>query len=189
MTKRQEITGKKLTYCSIFILPMCNLNYKRLPNNFINAYLKDKDVIVLIFDKHNKDISDFSYFIDALKTNEYYITFMEDDYEYSFFLKIDKGNLQTLNLFLEGKYSKFSEEYKKYLCKLYGKKTIQDSYKVMEYNILYPQDFKRKQIAERLGIEDWKMITEVFDKPDLDRETYKSIEELIQLQKKAKLHN
>lgn len=173
----------------MFILPMCNLNYKTLPNNFINSYLYNTDEIVLIFDKHNKNIIDFKYFIESLKTNEYYITFIEDDNEYSFFLKISSGNLKTLNLFLEGKYSQFNEDYKKYLCMLYGKKTVEDTYHVTEYNILYPQDFKKKQIAERLGIKDWKIINEVFDKPDLDRETYKSLEELIQLQETNQIHS
>lgn len=187
MTKRQEIIGKSLTCCSVFILPMCNINYKTLPKNFINSYLHNDDEVVVVFNKHH-EIYNFHEFIELLKTNEFYVTFIEDNDEYIFFFKLNDDK-NIISKFKEGKYSEFDNGYKKYLSGLYGEKTIPDSYHVTEYNVLYPQDFKKKQIAKRLGIDDYTIIKEVFDKPDLDKEIYKSLEELIQLQETNQIHS
>lgn len=157
---------------------MCNVNYKSFPDNFINAYINDSNEVIAVFHiPENHEV--FRQFIDMLESNNNYIRYQEDIDEIELHFSIPEFYKADFELFLDGKYSKFSEEYKQHLIKYYGRKSWRDNYKVNPINVLYPEEFKRQQIANRLGvkIED---IDEVYDRPNLTNETYKSIEQLIQ---------
>ena len=88
-----------------------------------------------------------------------------------------------MDVFKVGRYSEFTQEYKKKISSYHGIKSNEKDYTAYTHDVLYPLDFKRRQIAERLfeskdinqGI---KLITEVLDRPDLDKEIYKTIQQL-----------
>lgn len=183
MNRRKEIEGTVLNFSAVFVLPMVNIHNKHLPNNLINSYINDDYQIVLIFDRNIEDIS-FNDFLEYTKSTKYYAGYQEDIDEVIIYLNIEDHNKANYDLFKEGKYSQFSEEYKKVICQFHGKKTIQENYTVTPYNVIYPQEFKKKQIAERLydpkDIKDViKVISEVLDKPDLSKEQYKPLEQLL----------
>lgn len=176
MKKEPEIQN----FCTTFVLPMCSINHKFLPNTFINSYIKEDFEAVIVFSKLEPLGIEVLNFIDAIKlTNPSYITMHEYNDKLIIFLAIPEEFKEDFKLYLQGSYSKFSEKYKKVLVDYYGKKTVKENYTVTEYNTIYPETFKRKQIAQRLGVEP-DTIVEVLDKPDLDNELYK---ELTQLEK------
>ena len=179
MTKRQDLIGKKLNLCSIFVLPMVNINYKTLPDNFVNSYITENADIVIVFDKFANSDNSFQDFLEFTKKNVYYKEYSANDDEIMIIFTIADKHLPNFELFKLGSYSKFSEDYKAKICSFYGKQTIKENYTVTEYNTIYPQEFKRKQIAEVLGV-DIKLIEEVLDRPNMDKEIYQSIEQLIE---------
>lgn len=189
MNRRIEIEGTKKNLSRAFILPMVGINYKQLPSNFINCYVRienDVQYCILIFDKLIDYDEIFYHFMNNVNNNNKHLLETNDyEEEVVFIFRIPELLKDDFNLFMQGKYSKFSEEYKKIICNFFGKKSIQDHHTVTEYNTIYPEDFKRKQIAKYLSYEpldsiiDWKIINEVLHRPDLDKEVYKTIDVLV----------
>ena len=187
MNRRKQIESRKnKNYCCAFILPMCNINYRILPQNFINGYINDNYVISLVFDKtEDYDINFYNFSKSVAEHNPHFINSVEEEDEVVINLQIPEKHYENYNLFLEGSYSKFDNNFKKVLVNYFGNKSIQDSYKASVYNAIHPQEFKIKQIAERLyepkdikqGI---KNIKEVLERPNLEREYFKSIQQLIE---------
>lgn len=177
MNRRIEIEGTKKNLNRAFILPMCGINYKILPINFINSYITLDYQVVLVFDKSEGYNTEFQMFLNHVQENiRSYVSFEDNIDEVDIIFQVPEIFRKEFDLFIDGRYSKFSEYYKRIICNFFGRKTIKDDSKVTEYNIIYPEDFKRKQIADSLSIErsevDWKSIIEVIDKPDLNREIY-----------------
>lgn len=187
MNRRREIENKKKNYCCSFILPMVGVNYKNLPTNFINAYITSDYGINMVFDKTEDYDVIFYHYVDNLKTKNVYLNnHLEEEDEVILKFNIPKLYHEEFELFKIGKYSQFDNNYKKLLVSYFGQKSMKDSHLVYEYNVIYPQDFKRQQIAERLYDsrdlkEGLKFITEVLDTPDLNKEIFKTIDELLQL--------
>lgn len=178
MSKRIELEGyKKPNLCCTFVLPMCEVNYRSLPSNFINAYLSDNQIFI-IFEKI-EDNRPFNIFVDYIQSNKNFCGIVEEEDEFIMMFNIPERNKKNYNLFLSGKYSKFTSEFKALLCSYYGTQSEKDTYKVTEYNTINPEKFKRKQIADRLDV-DVSLIEEVMDKPDWDKEQYKSIRQIIE---------
>lgn len=187
MNRRIEIEGSKKNLSRAFILPMVGINYKNLPSNFINCYIKvdnENYYCMLVFDKTRDYDEIFYHFMNNIHTNNKHLLKYDDlEEEVIFIFKIPEILKEDFKFFMDGKYSKFSEEYKKVLCNFFGRKSKQEDYTVTEYNAIYPEDFKRKQIASYLSYEnseiDWKLIKEVLHRPDLEREIFKSIDVLL----------
>lgn len=187
MNRRIEIEGSKKNLSRIFILPMVGINYKQLPSNFLNSYFKinnENYYSILIFDKTVDYDEIFYHFMNNVKTNNRHLEqcdILED--EVVFIFKIPEIFKNEVTLFMDGAYSKFSEDYKQVICNFFGRKSIQDHHTVTEYNTIYPEDFKRKQIAKNLSSVvsevDWRVIKEVLHRPDLDKEVYKPIDVLL----------
>lgn len=191
MNRRIKIEGLKPTKCSKFILPMCNIQSTKLPHNFINAYINDEKSIVLIFEKlDNSDSGPFNKFLQTIVENEYYVKYEEDIDEIVLYFNIPDHYINDFELFKIGAYSKFSEMYKEILILHYGRISIKENHTVSMYNTIYPQEFKRKQIADRLGV-DIKLVEEVLDKPDLKQEEYIPIYKLqpIQIEEQLQYDN
>lgn len=184
MNRRIEIEGNKKNLSRAFILPMVGINYKTLPNNFINSYITTNDEIIIVFDKTYEYNEIFYRFFEHCKSNiKNYKNYEEESDEIALMFDIPQVFKEEFEIFLLGKYSKFSEDYKRIICNFFGSKSIKDLRTVTEYNVIYPEDFKRKQIANWLSVDksivDWKSIVEVIDKPDLSREMYKPINILL----------
>lgn len=186
MNKRRELEQKKTNYCARFILPMVGVNHNNLPSNFINAYISLDKEAFLIFDKTvDYDIVFYHYLEHVKVKNLNLIECIEQEQEVVLKFAIPEQHSNNYHLFLEGKYSQFDEEYKQVICRYFGKGSIKEGHTVTEYNAIYPQTFKKRQLAEHLydrkDVEDGlKLIHEVLARPDLDREIYKPIEQLIQ---------
>lgn len=165
---------------------MVGVNHKNLPSNFINAYISLDKEAFLIFDKTvDYDVVFYHYLEHVKIKNPNLVECLDLEEEVVLKFAIPEQYSNCYYLFLEGKYSQFDEEYKQLLCRYFGKESIREGHKVTEYNTIYPQAYKRRQIAEYLydkkdveaGL---KLIQEVLERPNLDRELYKPIEQLIQ---------
>lgn len=184
MNKRRKLEHKKTNFCATFILPMVGVNHKNLPNNFINAYIDLDYKVYIVFDKTEDYNIDFHNYNEHLKsTNKHIIDYLDLEDEIVVSFKIPDKYNTNFNLFIQGKYSNFDESYKTVITNYFGRKIIKDNYTVTEYNVIYPQEYKRLQIAERLYDknsikEGLKLIKEVLDPPNLDKEIYKTIEQL-----------
>jgi len=185
MSSRKEIIGIKATKCHTFILPMLGIDPRTLPSNYINTYIYDTDCLILIFD-YIKDDVEFTEFLLRLDDNPSYTKYEDNNLEILLYFNVFNEFKDDYNKFLNGKYSKFSMKYKDILCKIYGRTSIKDSYKVTVYNAIYPQQFKREQIAERLCVKDI-IVDEVLDVLDFETENYVPIYELINNQNKQTL--
>lgn len=179
VSRRREKESKKLNFCIRFILPMVGINYKTLPDELINCYIDEEYHTYLVFEKNEnfEKLLD-NYFNHIKNTNNFLVLYEEDTDEVTFKFKIPSQFEKDFDLFIDGSYSKLSDILKDRLCLYFGKKTIQANHEVSIYNAIYPQDFKRKQIAYRVG-EDVKYIIEVLDKPNLQEELYKPLTALI----------
>jgi len=181
VTNRRKVKSKNKTKTHFFVLPMCGINPKLLPHNYINSYIYDTNnkTIVLCFDIVNIDDLNFNKFLEVIDNNECYTCREEDAYEILLHFKIPEKHYDDFNNFLKGKYNNLNENYKNTLLSIYGRASNTQTYEVNMVNALYPQAFKRKQIAERLAVDINIIPEDVLDVPDLDVELYTSIFNMI----------
>lgn len=177
MSKRIEILGKKATKTHTFVLPMCDVSSRLLSDNFINSYISN-DCLVLVFESIQGDNPSYAKFLNYISFNNNFLSSEKEGDEEIFFFRIPPHYQNNFQLFKEGKYSKFSEGFKELLIKHYGRVSIQNNHTVTVYNTIYPQEFKRKQIAEHYNVELNYVPEEVLDIPNLEFETYKSIKQI-----------
>lgn len=156
---------------------MLGINHRSLPPNFFNAYITKDNKIVLVFEKSDNNVK-FNKFLEFSNDNNDYIKYEEDIDEILMYFDIPVEFSNDYQLFLQGSYSKFSEMYKNVLCMIHGKNSFKETHLVSVYNTIYPQEFKRKQLAEHLGV-DHTMINEVFDRPELEEEQFVPLLELL----------
>jgi len=158
------------------MLPLIDVNYRNLPVNFLNSYIYGSTEIALVFNKveNNK----FDKFLQYLKLNKNFVEYREDLDEIVLIFQIPECYHNDFELFKQGKYSQFSKDCKDIIVTFHGTYTEKNTSKVTAYNTVYPQEFKRKQIANDLMVE-LDLIQEVFDKPDLKEETFIELSELL----------
>lgn len=188
MSKRINIEGKRYTKTTTFVVPMCNLCYHTFPDNFINSYIlfennKPNYQIVLVFNSADKSEFFNRFYLERIITNKNYITTQEHDDEIVVYFNIPKENHDNFDLFIKGKYSKFSNNYKKVIESFYGGLYNKDSYYVYEMDVIHPSEWKRLQIAKRFyndkeAKEKLNFITEVLDIPDLEKEKFRLLQDL-----------
>lgn len=174
----------KHTLTSTFLLPTVGVNLKGFGRSFINAYIStEKFISVYVVCNNNDNDTGLLSAIVKARINDNFIEteVIEDEIIIKF--KIPQEYYEIYKLFLTGKYSKFPDQYKKVLVGIYGIEVIQHDHTVLEYDILFPRDYKRKQIARRLSNinseVDYKLIDEVIDAPDLEYETFKELKDII----------
>lgn len=158
---------------------MVGINYKTIPDELINCYIDMDYHVLLVFEKNENFESLFTnYFSHIKNTNNFLALYEEDIDEVLFKFRIPSSFESDYNLFVQGYYSKLSNNLKDRLCLYFGKKTIQTNHEATVYNAIYPQVFKRKQIADRLGVK-IEMIQEVLDIPNLTEEIYQPLTTLL----------
>lgn len=181
MNRREELIGSKTTKNYIFILPLLDINYRSLPINFLNSYIYGSTEIALVFNKIKNN--QFDKYLQYIKLNKNFVEYREDLDEIILIFQIPERYHNDFELFKQGKYSKFSKDCKDIIVTFHGIHTEKNSHKVTAYNTVYPQEFKRKQIADELMVEK-DLIQEVFDKPDLEEENFIELSELLSRNKK-----
>lgn len=184
MNRRKSIENSKKNLSRIFVLPMVGINYKQLPSNFINSYILNDYKCALVFNKlEDYDEIYYHFMRRIMDTNTNFLEYMDLEDETVFILTIQNKYKADFDLFVKGAYSEFSEPYKKVISGFFGKQSIPKGHLVTEYNVIYPEDFKRKQIAEHLSYKNSKvdenLIKEVLDKPDLTNELFIHIDVLV----------
>lgn len=138
--------------------------------------------IILIFDNIDYEplkedvyrISNISEFIDS--------EYDDEDREVVLFFDVPVKFRNDFELFVKGSYSKFSEEFKKVLIKEYGdgrKNEIKNNGlpRLSVYDTIYPLKSIKEIMAQQLEIK-VELIEEVLDKPNLEKEEFKYIDEL-----------
>lgn len=189
MNKRRKLEGNITNICTGFVLPMVGINYNQLPNNFVNSYVTHDYRIVLVFDKTSSYDVKFYTFMERTKQNsKWLLDITDEDDEIVVIFRIPEVWKDDFDKYTKGKYSEFSRIYKEMLVRFFGDKRKKTDYTVTEFDIIYPDDAKRKQVAEWLGV-DISMIGEVFQAPDMDMEIYKPIDTLTSDIKQDKQEN
>lgn len=169
----------KLTKSTHFIFPMLNVPYRKFPG-FINCYIKKSSNNLMNINTiqvlckglwsgdGNKYISDLNLnhnfklliHIKKIKNSYTLLTFM-----------VPNKYLADYYKFLQGKYSEFSEEYKKQISKYFPKFVEENGKRRLHNNfaILYPKEEHRKNLEHRLGayLNDK---AEIYSAPDLKEE-------------------
>ncbi len=199
-TRRKIIKDNKLyngksTKATHFLLPFYGMGKSYYTDYLISVNIKDdphEPRVVFVFD--NFDEEELLMHLYKLHNHHCFDESWNDDEdkEVCLSMKIPKEFLNDYRLFLDGKYSQFSEKYKELLIKLYGRgvhPTFQvdekghkigfseTGHKVSVYEAISPTHEKRLAIGRRLGLELPKD-AEVFDRVNLEEESYLSIKEL-----------
>lgn len=164
---------------------MCGINYKNIPSNFVNCYITEDYHCYLVFDKTEDYDEIFYHFMQStIRNNNKLVSYDDLEDEVVFIFKIPEIFKDEFDIFIRGAYSEFSEAYKKILVSFYGQISIKDSYEASVFNTIYPENFKRKQIAEHLSYKDsqidWRIVKEVLHKPDLEKEIFISLNTLLE---------
>lgn len=188
MNRRIEILGTKPTRCHTFVLPMCDIHYAKLPYNYINCYLLDDYMVVMVFEKIDSNDYIFEKFIEKINDNDSYVKYEENLEEILIYLRVPGHNKPNFDKFIKGNYSKFDDELKELLCRYYGRESIKSTHSATVFNTIYPQKFKRKQIADRLNV-NVDLIYEVLDVIDIETEKYVSLFDLEKNQLKNNIIN
>jgi hypothetical protein len=164
---------------------MVGLSIFDFDDKLINVHVKhaESPSLVIICKNHLND-DNLAIIINKLVAHREYVNTWtdDDDREICIEMKIPQRLVKNYHKFIDGKYSKFDEKYKDKLISIYNREVIVDNRKLTVYSVLYPQEFKRKQIAEWLGV-DWKLIDEVKDIPTFNYEIYRTIDQLKLLDK------
>lgn len=175
----------KFTDSSIYLLPMVGLSIFDFDDKLINVHVKhgESPSLVIICKNHLND-DNLAIVINKLVAHKEYVNTWtdDDDKEICIEIKVPQRLVKNYHKFIDGKYSKFDERYKDKLISIYNREVIVDNRKLTVYSVLYPQEFKRKQIAEWLGV-DWKLIDEVKDIPTFNYEIYRNVDQLKLLDK------
>lgn len=188
MNRRRQLENhSKKNLSRAFVLPMCGINYKILPDNFINCYI-DTNLykVFIVFDKLEDYDEDCLKFIKNVKeNNKTYSSYQEDLDEIVLEFDIPDKYHDDFYLFVEGKYSKFSLDYKSVLMKYFGTRGIAKGHKVNEFDTIYPKTYKKLELAKVLYdkkdiTEGVKNIVEVLEAPDIEKETFKTLTELLE---------
>ncbi len=144
--------------------------------------------IVVVFD--NVDYIPLKEDVHRLSMSPCYVDmeYGDEEKELIMFFDVPKEFKKDFELYVQGHYSQFSEQYKSLLVKSYGsarEKGISPKTELPNVNIydaIYPTDDLKKLMAKQLStpnyIIDWKNINEVLDPPNIEYEEFKLIEEL-----------
>lgn len=153
----------------LFLLPLLQLKSN---SGIINAYIgnisEDSGDLVnhniyLICETSNYYVEGSKYFQHKVK--------LEDDSTILYTLRFPEEFSREYQYFLEGKYSKFSEEAKQILCKNACKNTRNKPTDTNMYGVLYKTEEKRKQLEEVLSVKIDKD-AELASIIDVNREIY-----------------
>ena len=186
MSLRKKLQKKRnweITKTTHFLLPIIGYPKEYYTKYFINSYIiPDKQFkLAIVFE----NVEDEALEVQLYRLNNYFNfreTYLDDDdKERVVIVDLDDIWKDDYNKFLEGSYSKFSKKLKDTLVKIHGRvvATGTNDYglpRVSMYDVIYPSKEKLENLEKVLVTTLEKR--EVYDSPDLDREIYRTIEEL-----------
>ncbi len=178
--RRKVIQRKKLKSNKTrqFLVPLLGYPLSYYTDHFIEAYVvpDDDPRLVCIFENINNE--DLEIHLIRLENHHCFVRKYKDDKnkELVYIFDIDGIFIKDFNRFLDGKYSELSGRMRAILEREYGKTTILDSHLATMFDTLYPTPRKIKQLADHLGVEESEIV-EVLDKPNIDNEIYRNIED------------
>lgn len=165
---------------AVYILPMLGdkfnsfyVDNKMNPkSNFMNCFIDDlhntniqNNILLLYKFSGTKEYSNFE---NVLMNNSYYKNMYEPDkYHTMYVFNIPEKFAVNYDLFIQGKYSHFTDEYKKHIQSFHDLK--KDS-NIM--NILYKREEAFKYAEEKFGIRHIPRHQEATSIPDLEVECY-----------------
>lgn len=148
-----------------FIVPMIGINSGYF--NLVNCYLGDNTNRPEL--NFRRIFLNIKYKDEKLLGIEYYQSFYRlEDNTYMYIFHIPEQFKEDYDLFCAGKYSKFSEDYKKQIIRLINMKPVINS---SVYKILHKTSDQRKKIEDMIG-QPLKDDEEVCSRPNLDAEIY-----------------
>lgn len=196
-TRRKIIKDNNLRIkkSKIFITPMLRQNFMHEGKNnsyHIDTSLYGTNQFMLTFD--NVDHEPLKMDIYKLQNHTEFcdIGYGDNNKEINILMNIPKEFQSDYEKFLDGKYSKFGMVYKALLVKKYGDERHEGFNErnhlpnLSVFDVIYPNENSRERLAESLSIGNSKIIfdnkdIEIIDSPDLELETFKTIEELINI--------
>lgn len=184
MSTRRALQKSGYKNKSKYFLPLM-LNLKMYDKKHlidVNFIQRGFPQVVLIFD--NSDSQLLKEDIHRISMSPYFVTaeYGDDDKEVAVFFDVPNDQRDNFELFVKGKYSKFSKKFKEKVVKEYGmyrEEGVNDKGlpKVSPYDVVSPSDELLAKFQEYLDID--MEIEEVLDAPSLKEEEFKEIEELI----------
>jgi len=171
--KKSNFDYTKLTKARLFVRAMLGYPLDFYGEDFYNCYVgKSDNVMYLTFKKPLKDIQSFNKVLETLTTDEYYSGQKSITDWYIIKMNIPQQYVNDYYKFLDGKYSKMSEDYKENLLNMLLK---YDRTKIVYKKIkecLYPTKEARKKLEEELGAS-LDVDAEVMSIPNLEIEIYR----------------
>lgn len=169
-----EFDVNKITKSSFYVRSMLGYSFQFYGVDYHNTYIggdNQKDVLYLTFRKPLEDPEGFHKVLHTLSLDEYYIGFKESKDWFIIKMYVPMQYISDFYKFLDGKYSKLSEDYKENLLALVGEF---DRTKIL-YNktklALYPNKEARKKLEEVLNVT-LEKDAEIASIPNLDVERY-----------------
>lgn len=169
-----------------FLLPLVGItemDIEKIDKNLlINVHylIEEKEVKIIVVLNKNSVNEVVRIFTMLQYLNENFAYHIKDE-EQLLIYNLPKQFKDDFYLFIEGKYSKMSEEYKSIILRVYNDSVDLKDYRPTISEALYPTDMKRKLMADYYLIDDYKIIDEVSAKPNKRYELFHTIEELINL--------
>jgi len=139
------------------------------PNNLINAYIGLSDMSVTgnihIAYRYTGDRGFYEFEQKISQHKNLLDSYCLDNFHSMYEFSVPDKYINEYSLFLEGKYSEFSEHYKDKLCKFYSPIISVPVKNTRFYKIIYKDEGYRKKLSKDLGIEIPKN-QELGNKPD-----------------------
>lgn len=199
MSRRREILGKDNAkkWCKTFLPSMLEMPLMHVgggKNYFmdIGFTMEGFPQIVYIFD--NIDYEPLMMDIYKLQNHSCFvdIEYADDNKEVVIYLDVPREFRKDFDKFIQGGYSEFSDRYKQLLIEKYGEGSQEGVNdlglpRASMHDIIYPEPTKRKLLAEALSVKgssvNWRDLKEIVSSPDTEYERFKTIEELVKIDK------
>lgn len=198
MSKRRkyiEENGLRQNLSTIFILPMLEYSPEFFPKEFIDTYIvdseDDKKIICIFEDSSSEDLKGALWQMQN-HDDFHSIDYADNNKEIVVVFNIPKTREVDFNLFLVGRYTKFSNDYKEILLDYHGRKSGAGK-SIMMIDALFPDHLAKKWRADKMSVPGSTPVSindlpggEVVSIPDLDKEKYINIDELVKGEEEAK---
>jgi hypothetical protein len=137
-----------------YVLPMLGINYKQFrdltfpKSQFVNVFVGDDSIglencILLLYKYSSKE--EFDKLDEELRQHpEFDHTYEPDKYHTMFVFNIPLKYIEDFGKFIDGKYSQFTEEYKKHILK-FNESNLTEG-------VLYKRESEFKELEKKLGI-------------------------------------
>ncbi len=174
-SKKDNFDVNKITKSSIFVRSMLGYSFGFYGEDYHNCYIggdNQKDVMYLTFKKPLKNPIKFQNILETLSSDQYYIGYKISDNWYIIKMFVPLEYINDFNKYLEGKYSKLSEDFKSNLLNILLRYDRTRTLYSRTKECLYPSKESRRNLSESLGVTLDKD-AEIASIPDLEVERYR----------------